>query len=115
MGAAILIVDDEEALLSLLRRFLERQGFTVETYATSKAAWERFSQSPDDFAMVISDLNLDGVSGAELIDRMRAKRAGLPALITSGFPYVPPKGVGFLQKPFLPQALVDAVRLRLKS
>jgi DNA-binding NtrC family response regulator len=111
----LLIVDDEEKLLDLLRRFLERRGFQVDACASAEAAWKRFSEDPQGFALVITDLTLDGTSGADLIERVRRLRPGLPALITSGYPYVPvlPR-VGFLQKPFLPKMLVDAVEQLLK-
>jgi len=46
---------------------------------------------------------------------MRQIRPGLPAIITSGYPYQPrAAGVGFLQKPSLPQMLVEAVEKALQ-
>ena len=112
----LLIVDDEEKLLDLLRRYLERRGFKVDTCASWDAAWQRFSEDPQGFAMVITDLSLAGMSGADLIERMRKLNAALPALITSGYPYVPAlEGVRFLQKPFLPQMLMEAVEEGLKK
>jgi DNA-binding NtrC family response regulator len=105
----LLIVDDEPTLLLLLRRYLERQGHHVETCASAEAALNSFAGSPA-FDLVITDLTLPGVSGAELIERMRATQPGLPGLIASGYPYVPQlPGVGFLQKPFLPQMLAEEI------
>jgi FixJ family two-component response regulator len=46
---------------------------------------------------------------------LRQIRPGLPAIITSGYPYQPQGGIGFLQKPFLPQMLADAVESALKG
>ena len=115
-ASRLLIVDDEEKLLDLLRRYLERRGFQVETCASAEAAWERFSKDPKEFSLVITDLTLPGMSGADLIERIRRRNPGLPALITSGYPYVPVlAGVTFLQKPFLPQMLVDAVQHALEK
>ena len=112
----LLIVDDEERLLDLLRRYLERRGFRVDTCATSAAAWAQFVANPQAYSLVITDLTLAGITGAELIERMRLRNPALPALITSGYFYAPvlPR-VGFLQKPFLPQMLVDAVEAALKA
>jgi FixJ family two-component response regulator len=60
--------------------------------------------------MVITDLTLPGADGPQLIEKLRAKKAGLPGLIASGYPYEPQmKGVGFLQKPFLPQMLAEEI------
>jgi len=112
----LLIVDDEEKLLDLLRRYMERRGFAVETCPSAEAAWDLFSQDPQRFSLVITDLTLPGMSGADLIERIRGRNKTIPALITSGYPYEPVlKGVDFLQKPFLPQMLVDAVEQALKK
>jgi DNA-binding NtrC family response regulator len=112
----ILIVDDELMLLQLLRRYLERQGYEVETCASAEQAIPLLDAINHGFSMVITDLTLPGASGAQLIAHMRVKNPKLPALITSGYPYEPQlKGVGFLLKPFLPKMLVDYIANTLKS
>src|SRR5260221_9928 len=112
----LLIVDDEEKLLELLSRYMERRGFEVEACLSAEAAWEIFSKDPEGFSLVITDLTLPGMSGAELVERMRGRNPAIPALIASGYPHVPVlHGVGFLQKPFLPKMLVEEVEKALKS
>jgi len=112
----LLIVDDEPNLLNLLRRYLERLGYEVETCGGADEALALFQAGPDRFSMVITDLSLPTLQGEELIVRMGQIRPGLPAIITSGYPYQPQAAeVGFLQKPFLPQMLVDAVEAKLKG
>jgi CheY-like chemotaxis protein len=110
----LLIVDDEPKLLDLLRRYLGRLGYEVETCADANEALALFQATPDQFSLAITDLSLPALSGEELIDRIRRIRPGLPAIITSGYPYQPQgAGVGFLQKPFLPQMLAEAVERAL--
>lgn len=105
----LLIVDDEPTLLQLLRRYLERQGHQVETCESGEAALV-ISTGVGDFDLLITDLTLPGINGAELIARMRATQPALPALIASGYPYVPQlPGVRFLQKPFLPNMLAEEI------
>ena len=112
----ILIVDDEPTLLPLLRRYLERQGYEVETCVSAEQAIPIVDAENHGFSMVITDLTLPGANGAELIAHMRVKNPTLPALITSGYPYEPQlKGVGFLLKPFLPKMLVEHIAKALKS
>jgi DNA-binding NtrC family response regulator len=117
MGALrLLIVDDEPNLLDLLRRYLGRLGYEIETCGGAEEALTLFQAGPDRFSLVITDLSLPTLSGEELIQRMRDLRPGLPAMITSGYPYQPQSpGIGFLQKPFLPQMLADAVENALKK
>ncbi len=111
----LLLVDDEPTLLQLLRRYLERQGFEVDTANSAEMALSLFDVDPQRYDIVITDLTLPGLNGAELLDRMRAKNATLPGLISSGYPYEPQlNGVGFLQKPFLPQMLAEEIKKVLK-
>ena len=112
----LLIVDDEPKLLDLLSRYLGRLGYQVETCGDAEDALALFQAGPDRFSMAITDLSLPSMNGEELIERMRQLRPGLPAIITSGYPYVPrAAGVGFLQKPFLPQMLAEAIEKALKG
>lgn len=112
----LLIVDDEVTLLELLSRFLGRLGYEIETCGNAEDALARFEAAPDAFSMVITDLSLPALNGEEMIDRMRVLRPGLPAIITSGYPHQPrAAGVGFLQKPFLPQMLGEAVEKALRG
>jgi len=117
MGAhRLLIIDDEPTLLDLLRRYLMRLGYEVETCVNPQEALALFQAEPDRFSMAITDLSLPALDGEELIERMRELRPGLPAIITSGYAYQPrAPGIGFLQKPFLPQMLADAVEQALKG
>jgi DNA-binding NtrC family response regulator len=102
----LLIVDDEPKLLDLLSRYLGRLGYQVETCGNAEDALARFQAGPDRFSLAVTDLSLPSLNGEDLIERMRQLRPGLPAIITSGYPYVPRAAdVGFLQKPFLPQML----------
>jgi DNA-binding NtrC family response regulator len=107
----LLIIDDEPPLLDLLRRYLGRQGFEVETCPTPADALAQFRTDPERFSMVITDLSMPEMNGEELIGKLRELRPDLPAIITSGYPYRPQaSGIGFLQKPFLPQALVEQIQ-----
>jgi DNA-binding response OmpR family regulator len=106
----LLIVDDEPALLGLLQRYLERLGYAVDVAETPQAALAHFESDPGKYACIVTDLKLPGMSGEEMLGRMRARRPGLRALISSGQPYEPQSaGIGFLQKPYLPAMLADAL------
>ncbi|MEP6963163.1 MAG: response regulator, partial [Acidobacteriota bacterium] len=108
--ARLLVVDDEAALLALLGRYLERCGHAVKACTTADAALAEFLAAPTAFDLVVTDLTLDGMSGEEMLGKMRQKNPKIPAVIASGYPYEPHlKGVQFLQKPFLPQMLVDMI------
>lgn len=111
----LLIVDDEPNLLNLLSRYLGRLGYEVETCGSAEAALALFEAGPDRYALAITDLSLPTMNGEEFIERIRLLRPRLPAIITSGYPYQPRAGTGFLQKPFLPQMLADEIEKALKG
>jgi DNA-binding NtrC family response regulator len=115
-AARLLIVDDEAALLSLLKRYLERLDYRVEICTDSQQALALFESDPEAFDLVISDLTLPGLNGEELLARMKKRNPRLRGLIASGYPYEPTTpGVSFLQKPFVPEMLVTAVKQALKK
>lgn len=106
----VLIVDDETALLDLLRRYLERLGYDVDVASTPEDALRCFEAGPELYACVLTDLSLPGMNGEDLVERMRTKSPRLPALISSGYPYEPRSPeTGFLQKPYLPKMLAEAL------
>ena len=115
MGAVrLLLVDDEEILLDLLGKYLERLGYEVHTCATAAAALVRFDNDPKGYALVLTDLTLPGMKGDAMLEQMRTLNPSLRAILTSGYPYVPQSDyVSFLQKPFLPKVLAAEIRQRL--
>lgn len=116
MGAArLLLVDDEPALLDLLKKYLERLGYEVETRADAEQALAHYESDPAGFALVLTDLTLPGLSGEQMIERMRARNPALRAIVSSGYPYQPrSKQIGYLQKPFLPKMLAEMIEKMLR-
>ncbi len=117
MGAArILLVDDEAPLLDLLKRYLERLGYEVEACLTPADALKCFEADPSRYSLVLTDLTLPGMSGDEMITRMRAIAPKVRVIVSSGYPYEPKgKRTGFLQKPFLPKMLAEMIEQMLKT
>ena len=107
----LLIVDDEEALLGLLGRYLTRSGYEVVTACSAQAAFQELKKEPA-FDLVITDLTLPDMGGVELFLKLRASCPELPVLLCSGYPFDTDslplesrKAVWFIQKPFSPSSL----------
>jgi DNA-binding NtrC family response regulator len=110
-GKCVLLVDDEAVLVALLQKYLERQGLTTKACTDPAEALRLVESEPQRFWLVVSDMTLPGMSGAELIEQIRALHPGIHAIIASGYPYQPPTAdVAFLQKPFLPKMLLDMIQ-----
>lgn len=118
----ILLVEDEPPLLQLIEKYLRRLGFEVESHLKSFDALQNFKAAPDRFALVIADLGMPDMAGDTLLTRMLEIRPDLRILVCSGSPFfiekLPSslqKQVAFLQKPFVPKMLAEAVQKLLKQ
>lgn len=84
-GGHILFVDDEEPLVVLWRQTLEEQGFRVTSSTCPQRAIELFSNSPDAYDLVITDLTMPKINGIELIREVRRQRKALPIILCTAF------------------------------
>lgn len=112
----ILLVDDEKPVLDVTRTILEHYGFSVIAAEGGAVALERFGLHRAEIQLVILDLTMPGMAGAEVFRRIREMRPGIPILLSSGHPAssVPPElarqpGTGFLQKPYRAAALIAKI------
>jgi len=81
---AVLVVDDEAALLSLYSRVLPAHGFGVLAAATGAEAVRALRSRPTGVAAAVIDLNLPDACGLAVMDALRRLRPDLPCCITSG-------------------------------
>ena len=84
-GKRILYVDDDEALVFLVTRLLERRGFQVSGYTNQTEALAALRAGSAGFDLVVSDYNMPGMSGLDVAREVRSIRADLPVVIASGF------------------------------
>ncbi len=84
-GVRILCIDDDESLVLLVKRMLERRGFQVSGYTDQGEALAALRADPDSIDLVVSDYNMPGMSGLDVAREVHAIRADLPVAIASGF------------------------------
>ena len=84
-SAAVMVIDDEPALVRLTQAMLERNGYRVSGYTDSRAALQAFLAAPAEIDLVISDQTMPGMTGIELARQMLACRSDLPILLCSGY------------------------------
>lgn len=84
-SAHVLIVDDDPTTRIMARGVLEAQGFRVSEAVDGVAAMERL-QASNDFDLMVLDLEMPRMGGAELLERIRRSvaTAGLPVLVLTG-------------------------------
>ncbi len=84
-GEHILIVDDEPAIVDLLKRMLEQRGFRVTAFNSSEAALHGFRSKPGGFDAIITDQTMPRMSGVELARAMHELRPDIPIVLTTGY------------------------------
>lgn len=116
-GETILVVEDEEAVRSLVRRTLEDAGYKVVEAVDGKEGLNRVLAADPQVGLVLCDVVLPEMSGDALGRRLASIRPELPILYMSGYPglEVVERGmiareVPFIEKPFNAENLALAVR-----
>jgi two-component system, cell cycle sensor histidine kinase and response regulator CckA len=118
-GRAILVVDDEEAVQDVVRRFLEIAGHRVSVARSGEEALTLLGNGRS-FDLVILDLMMPREDGVSTFQRIRQRRPQLPVLLCTGLPQADPApqlleagAVGLLRKPFRMNELWYAVKQAL--
>jgi len=81
----ILYVDDEEALVYLVTRVLQRLGYQVSAFTDPHAALDAFQAQPFTYHALVTDLAMPGLSGIEFARAALAIRKDVPIVMTSGY------------------------------
>ncbi|WP_375170243.1 sigma-54-dependent transcriptional regulator [Marinobacter sp.] len=112
--AQILIVEDDHDLREALVTTLELAKFRVREAANAREALARLAEAPVD--MVVSDVNMPGQSGHELLAEVQRLYPGLPMMLITAYGQISHAvsamqagAIDYLVKPFEPQVLVEAV------
>jgi len=84
-GRSVLLLDDEEALVTGARQLLERLGYAVSAHTTMEGAIEAFQRTPDAFDVVVTDTGMASGSGLQFARAVADLRPGVPIILASGF------------------------------
>jgi PAS domain S-box-containing protein len=84
-GRHILYLDDDDSLIFLVRRLLEIEGFKVSAFSEQSEAIAAVAADGDAFDLVITDFNMPGMNGIEVIREMLTINPALKTAIASGF------------------------------
>jgi CheY-like chemotaxis protein len=114
----ILVVEDEPPLRVLVRSVLERYGYRVLDAVSGVAALSVWQQHKDEIQLLLTDMVMPhGISGRELAKKILSDKPQLKVIYSSGYSLavvgtdmVLQEGLNFLQKPYAPRKLAQAVR-----
>ncbi|MBW2346608.1 MAG: transporter substrate-binding domain-containing protein [Deltaproteobacteria bacterium] len=113
----VLVVEDEAAILKMVRSILERLGYRVITSGTPREAIEKAEQTKEPIHLLITDVIMPEMNGRDLAQRIRGIKPGIRCLFMSGYTAdliahhgVLDEGVAFIQKPISLETLASKVR-----
>ncbi len=114
-GGTVLVIDDEQALLSIAKLALEIVGYQVDAVSSGEDGLELLHQNPHKYAVILTDFAMPGLSGVALLKAITALDSSIPIVLTSGYSWNSLKGqidipiAGYLQKPFGASDIARAV------
>jgi FixJ family two-component response regulator len=116
----ISVVDDDQSMRDATSRLMRSLGFSVASFASA----EDFlvSDRIEDTSCLITDVQMPGLSGLELQNRLIADGRLMPIIGVTAFPdesirtqMLEAGAVGFLSKPFKDECIIDCIATALKS
>ena len=110
MADTVLIVDDDEAVLTMLYKVIRSNGIEADTVASGEEALERTAQRTYD--LILLDVNLMGMDGFQVVQTLRQRGVRTPIIIVSGR-----KDIGaddYVTKPFNPVTLGAKVKALIR-
>ena len=120
MNAPVLVVEDNQALATMLRALLEQEGFAVDVARTGHQALELAAQRAP--AAAIVDIGLPGLTGTSVATALRCGRRNLPLIVLSA---LPPRtvaeaaracgAVACFTKPFETEGLIEALHAAVRG
>jgi two-component system response regulator FixJ len=118
--AVIHIIDDDPGVRKSLELMMSSASLAVRVYESGEEFLD--SIDPSQPGCIVLDLRMPGISGIDVLQRLRAINSDIPAIIISGHADVPTAirgmklgAIDLLQKPFEPRTLLDAVHAAIKS
>ena len=121
VGRVILLVDDDEAVRQLTSTILSDAGYIVLAAASGEEALT-IAKNTQKIDLMLSDVVMPGIAGPRLVELVRHVRPDIRILMISGYigdqtlrNTMSLDGIGFVQKPFLPQDLLSRVGSELAA
>ena len=116
----VLIVDDEPEMAAVIEQALVRRGYHATQQHSGDGAWDVLER--EDYDVVITDINMRGMNGVELTERIVQNRHDIPVIVITAFGSVETAtavlragAYDFITKPFEIEQLVVAVERAIQN
>jgi len=113
----VLVVDDERMVREMVKRALERHGYTVLLADSGLAAIDVLRRHPGEIALVLLDLSMPHMNGEEALPELRKIRPEVKVVVSSGYSeseamalFKGQRVAGFIQKPYTSEGIASKVK-----
>ena len=114
------VIDDDEALRDSLTFLLRTARLDVQSYPSATAFLEALPEA--NLSCVITDVRMPGMSGIDLLRRLRERKISVPVIVITGHGDIPLAveamrigAIDFLEKPFDDEVLIASVKAALRQ
>ena len=83
--ANIMVVDGDASITKYMSLLLSSYGYNVDAFNKSEEAWEAYIQASKNYDLIISDVVMPGMSGLDLVGKVRGQDGALPIILMSGY------------------------------
>ena len=111
----IIIIDDEEVILSAIEKIVKFEGFKSESFNSASEALDNLQNKK--YKLIISDIMMPDIDGFELLNILRKKRISTPVVITTGYSTLENAvkalyegAVAFIPKPFSIEEMTSIIK-----
>ena len=84
-NTSIMIIDDEEDILTMFNDFLQRQGYSVAIFTDTILAVQEIEKNPQEYSLIITDIRMPGITGLELVRIVNKLNKDIKVVIMSAF------------------------------
>ena len=122
-GSRIMVVDDEYDIVHVVRKHLEKWGYSVDTFTDPMFAYQMFKDNPDRYSIILTDIRMPEISGIALATMMQKVKPDVKIVIMTAFEIEPEDlamnlpTIGrddILKKPFSLIQVCEAVKNQLR-
>jgi two-component system, cell cycle response regulator CpdR len=123
-GTRIMVIDDEYDIVFIIRRHLEKWGYSVDTFTNPLYALEVFKAHPGRYSVVLTDISMPEIRGTTLAKTMQKLKPGLRVIVMTAYEIEPSdlatnlptvKRDDILKKPFTLEEVCGAVKKQLQT
>jgi two-component system response regulator FixJ len=121
-GPVVTIIDDDESVRSSLTFLVECAGHNVRAFDSAESFLEAIAEQGSEAGCIVTDVRMPGLSGVELVHRLKAMDCREPVIVITGHADVPmaiqamKAGIAdFIEKPFSDEEILGAISAALEA